>query len=267
MSDLVTVESADGTKLVAEVSGSGPPMVLVHGTTNDRGAWMFVQPLLAEHHQLWAYDRRGRGDSGDGPDYSFEREVDDVRALLAATGDDHPHLFGYSFGAICALETARLEPGLASLTIYEPPLHGNRVAEAVRRTVELLHAGRPEEAALVFLPEVAGLSGDELAMARSMPPVWDRIVEVATATFERESKAIDSLVWDPDRYRSIQTPTLHITGELTEVPVYLAHDELVDAMPQAQHVVIAGQRHLALVGDPGTVADAVVQFARGITQR
>lgn len=262
MSDLVTIESTDGTKLVAEVSGSGPPMVLVHGTTNDRGAWMFVQPLLAEHHQLWAYDRRGRGDSGDAEDYSFEREVDDVRAVLAATGDDHPHLFGHSFGAICALEAARLEPGLASLTVYEPPLHGDRVADAARRTIDLLHAGRHEDAALVFLPEMAGLSEDEVAMVRSIPPVWTRIVDTAAATFERESKAIDSLVWDPDRYRSIKTPTLHVTGELTDVPVYLAHDELLAVMPHAEHAVIPGQRHVALSGDPGAIASAVVQFTR-----
>jgi pimeloyl-ACP methyl ester carboxylesterase len=41
-------------------------MVLVHGTANNRDAWMFVAPLLAEHYRVWCYDRRGRGESGDG---------------------------------------------------------------------------------------------------------------------------------------------------------------------------------------------------------
>lgn len=262
MTDRVSIESADGTELVATVSGSGPAMVLVHGTTNNKDAWMFVQPQLAEHHRVWAYDRRGRGESGDAAEYSLEREVNDVRAVLAATGDDRPHLVGHSFGAICALEAARVEPALATLSLYEPPLHGHRAAGAVRRTIELIRAGKPDDAALVFLPEVAGLSEDELAMVRSIPEVWSRIVQTAADTFEREAQIVNSLPWDAERYRSIDVPTLHITGGLTDLPAYLTHDELLAGIPHAEHAVIENQRHLALVGDPQAFAAAVLRFSR-----
>lgn len=264
MPDDVAIESADGTMLSVTVMGDGPPMVLVHGTTNDKSAWAFVQPLLAEHHRVWAYDRRGRGGSGDGEAHSLEHEVDDLRAVLAAAGE-RPHLVGHSFGAILALEAARFEPALASLTIYEPPLHGDRDLGAADRAVELLRAGRHEEAALIFLPKLAGLSEDEIEMVRSMPDVWNRIVEVAAATFERESAVVNSLPWDPDRYRSIEAPTLHVTGELTDLPVQVTHEEVLVAMPKAEHAIIEGQRHLALVGAPEAFSEAVLRFTRAHT--
>lgn len=260
MSETITVESADGTPLAARVSGSGPAMVLVHGTTNDKDAWAFVEPILAERHRVWAFDRRGRGESGDGEDYSLEREADDVRVVLAATGDDRPHLVGHSFGAICSLEAASAGPDLASLTIYEPPLFGERVAASVRRTIELLHEGKPEDAALVFLPEVAGLASEELDMVRSMPDVWNRIVQVAEATFEREAGVVDAVSGRAERYAGVEAPILHVTGGLTDHAVYPTHDELVAAGIAAEHATIDGQRHLALVGAPDAFAEAVLSF-------
>ena len=260
MSETVTIESTDGTPLVAKVSGSGPAMVLVHGTTNDKDAWAFVEPMLAEHHRVWALDRRGRGESGDAAAYSLDREADDVRAVLAATGDDRPHLVGHSFGAICSLEAALHGQELASLTIYEPPLFGERVTASVRRTIELLHKGRAEDAALVFLPEVAGLAPEELTMVRSMPDAWDRIVRVATDTFEREAEVVDAVSGQAARYATIDAPLLHVTGGLTDHAVYPTHDELTRAGLTADHATIDGQRHLALVGAPDAFAEVVLAF-------
>src|SRR5687768_6959507 len=98
----VQVLSADGTQLAAEVSGEGSPLVLVHGTGADRSEWMQLPELLAKAHTVWSYDRRGRGESDDGPSWDLSLEVDDVKAVLAAVGEP-AHLLGHSFGAVCAL--------------------------------------------------------------------------------------------------------------------------------------------------------------------
>ncbi|MEA5387864.1 alpha/beta fold hydrolase [Haloarculaceae archaeon H-GB11] len=61
-----TVTSADGTTIVYERHGEGPPVVLLHGGSGDRHLWDPLAARLAEEHTLVAADRRGRGDSGDG---------------------------------------------------------------------------------------------------------------------------------------------------------------------------------------------------------
>jgi len=84
-----TITSADGTNLAARRSGHGSPMVLVHGANGDLDTFALIEGLLAERHSVWVYSRRGRGGSGDGPDYALEREVEDLLAVAAAAGD-HP---------------------------------------------------------------------------------------------------------------------------------------------------------------------------------
>src|SRR5262245_50334953 len=100
-----TVTSADGTKLAVRRSGQGSPIVLVHGTNGDLDTFALVEGLLAERHSVWVYSRRGRGGSGDGPDYSLQREVDDVLAVVAAAGGN-AHLLGHSGGALYCLFAA-----------------------------------------------------------------------------------------------------------------------------------------------------------------
>src|ERR671918_1415171 len=94
-----TITSADGTTLAARWSGSGSPLVLVHGAIGDLDTFALIEGLLAERHSVWVYSRRGRGGSGDSPDYSLQREVDDVLAVVAAAGYGGRPL-GHSWGAL-----------------------------------------------------------------------------------------------------------------------------------------------------------------------
>src|SRR5680860_779516 len=86
--DLLHVESHDGTRIAAHVDGAGPPLLLVHGATADHSTtWRFVGPMFEQRFTVYRMDRRGRGESGDGDDYSIEREFEDVAALVDAIGD------------------------------------------------------------------------------------------------------------------------------------------------------------------------------------
>ena len=82
--------SADGTLIAGfrSAPSAGAPLVLVHGAAADHTTWRVVGPLLAARHEVWAIDRRGRGASGDGPDYDVEREFEDVAAVTDALAGD-----------------------------------------------------------------------------------------------------------------------------------------------------------------------------------
>lgn len=68
-----TVTSADGTQIAYERTGSGPPLVFVHGTTADHTRWDPIRPAFEEHFTVYAIDRRGRGESGDAAEYALDR--------------------------------------------------------------------------------------------------------------------------------------------------------------------------------------------------
>ncbi|WP_157533201.1 alpha/beta fold hydrolase [Haloferax profundi] len=63
-----TVRSADGTEIAFHRSGSGSPIVMVHGTVSDHRVWnaMEIQSPLEEQFTVYAMDRRGHGESGNG---------------------------------------------------------------------------------------------------------------------------------------------------------------------------------------------------------
>jgi pimeloyl-ACP methyl ester carboxylesterase len=256
--EITKVVSVDGISLAARVTGSGPPMVLVHGSTASKDGWALVEPILAERHTVWALDRRGRGQSGDAATHSLALEVEDVRSVVAAAGAG-THLVGHSYGAYCSLEAARLLGDLASLVIYEPPVHIERRAEPVRRAIGLLDAGDDEGALLVFLREVAGLSDDEVAVRRSNPEIWSRVVS-AVPTCRREMAALASRPWDATRYASVDVPVLYLYGSSTDCPAYISIEEVEQAIPHAMHTALEGQRHIGFATDPEGFAAAVLEF-------
>ena len=105
------VASPDGA-LIAVFSGGlmdapGPPILLVHGTTADHRTWRVVAPQLATRHAIHAIDRRGRGDSTDGPGgYSVERELEDLAAVAEGVERDAGgpvDVIGHSLGGRIAL--------------------------------------------------------------------------------------------------------------------------------------------------------------------
>jgi hypothetical protein len=71
------INSRDGTALVFDRIGDGPPLVLVgDGPTNRSGQRPLAQ-LLASRFTVLNYDRLGRGESGNTPTYAVDREVED----------------------------------------------------------------------------------------------------------------------------------------------------------------------------------------------
>lgn len=152
--------SKDGTSIAFDQSGHGPAIILVAGATATRLAETSLASALAPHFTVFAYDRRGRGESGDTAPYAVEREVEDLEALINEAGGS-AFVFGHSSGAVLTLEAARLLPTkITKLAVYEPPFmhHGtqelaNILPNARRRTLEGQDHGPADEVLVPALKE------------------------------------------------------------------------------------------------------------------
>jgi len=109
-------------QLAYDRTGSGPPLVLVHGIGSRRGVWKPVVPLLAAEREVLAVDLPGFGESPVLPD----GEKPTVQALARAVRDwwtelglERPHVAGNSLGGGIALELARMGAD-ASVTTLSP---------------------------------------------------------------------------------------------------------------------------------------------------
>jgi len=119
--------SADGTRIAFERSGAGPVLVLVDGAFCYRefGPARDVATAMRDAFTVVIYDRRGRGESGDTLPYAPEREFEDLRAVIDATGGD-AFVMGQSSGAGLAYRAAAAGVPMRRLIGYEAPWVGLR---------------------------------------------------------------------------------------------------------------------------------------------
>jgi pimeloyl-ACP methyl ester carboxylesterase len=80
------VVSRDGTTIAYERAGDGPPIVLLNGAFRDHTIFDFLVPELVPHCTTYVCDRRGRGESGDSPAYTVQREIEDLEAVIEEVG-------------------------------------------------------------------------------------------------------------------------------------------------------------------------------------
>jgi pimeloyl-ACP methyl ester carboxylesterase len=117
--------NADGVTLSGVESGSGPPIVLLHGlSATRRYVLMGSRALERSGHRTIAYDARGHGQSTAAPDpsaYGYEHLTADLEAVLDALGVERALIAGASMGAHTAVRLALLRPArVAGLALITP---------------------------------------------------------------------------------------------------------------------------------------------------
>lgn len=259
-----TVTSHDGTPIVFDRSGEGPPVILVTGALATRAACASLVALLAPHFTVIAHDRRGRGDSGDTPPYAVEREVEDIDALITVVGGA-AFVFGHSSGAALALEAARLLPTkIARLALYEPPfiVDDSRPPlprDYVAQMTERVAAGRRGDAVEYFMTAAVAVPDDMVAQMRS-DPMWPTMEAVAHTLPYDGAIMGDTMFGQPlpaARWAIVTLPTLVLDGGASPTWQRNGVQTLVAALPNAEQRTLAGQGHGA---DPDVLAPVLAEF-------
>ena len=248
------VVSKDGTAIAFERIGNGPALILVDGALCHRemGPGRPLAKLLAPHFTVFAYDRRGRGQSGDTPPYSVTREIEDLEAVLHEAGGA-VYVFGVSSGAALALEAARQLRGIRKLALFEAPF----IVDDSRRPIsaewarirESIAAGRPSDAVTIFMKAV-GAPAIFVALMRLMP-VWSRLKAVAhTLPYDaaivqdnQQGKPLPAGRWD-----SVTVPTLVLDGGKSPTWMRHAMRALSQVLPNAEYRTLEGQTHMVKAG-------------------
>lgn len=107
---MAAVEVCPGVAIAHERSGSGPPLVLVHGITESRRSWDPLVPLLAEHFDVVSVDLRGHGESTKTAPFDVGTLAADITELTALLRLDRPLLIGHSLGGVVSAMAAAVDP-------------------------------------------------------------------------------------------------------------------------------------------------------------
>ena len=262
-----SLTSFDGTAVAYRRTGSGRPVVMVHGSGGGTHSWQPVATLLGDRFELWLPARRGYEPSGPGRvPKRFADEVGDLRALTDRIGGP-VDLVGMSYGATVALHAAAAGLPVRSLVLWEPPLYAageqltpvreefeELTARGERRKADRLLAERVARvpSALLDLMDGAAEDGDGDGGADGPSgdaPGWTR---------DLESMAADSV--DVERWSSVTVPTLLMRGADTWQPMPDTLDRLAAALPRVTLTAFPGQTHFAPSLVPDAVAEKIADF-------
>jgi pimeloyl-ACP methyl ester carboxylesterase len=258
---LITLNRPDSHVTAECRPGEGAPLLLVPGVMADAATWRPVVDAIDLPNPVVTVNRRGRSPSGPlGCDYGVGVEVDDLRHLIASTGE-RVHLFGWSYGALIALEAAVNHDQILSLTAYEPvarpfgtqalaPLRAAAAHHDLDRVVELVNT------------LVSGFSAEYVSELR-LDPVWPVLRSLARPLAE-ELSAINDYEPALRRYRELSMPVTLLLGELNDgsAPYGTAFASFAQALPQATVITLQGQGHLAHAQAPAQLG-RVISMAVG----
>lgn len=254
------VTSRDGTRIGFERSGSGPPLVLIHGTSADRTRWSPVLAAFAQRFTVYAVDRRGRGLSEDAPQYAIEREYEDIAAVIDSIGSS-ADVVGHSYGALCTMEAALLTSNVRRLVLYEPVFRTDQSplyeAGQRERLEAMLADGDREQALVSFLRDIVGVPVADLEAMRSAPAWASRLA--AAHTIPREFVDGD-YVLDPARFAGLTIPVLLLAGADSSPEFKAATREAHAALTNSRLVAMEGQGHVAISTAPDLFARRVIEF-------
>jgi pimeloyl-ACP methyl ester carboxylesterase len=236
-----TVSSAEGVTIAFERGGSGPALVIINGALSAKESGAALAPLLEDAFTVYRYDRRGRGESSDSGAYAPELEVQDLAAVLRATGEV-PWVFGQSSGGALALEAAATGVAMSGLVVHEPPyVPGPGTApETADQLADLVARGHRDEAVERFLRST-GIPDAMLAQMRASP-AWRPLLALAH-TMPYDVRLLNEGRVPVERLRQIPCPVLATAGTLSAAWALDAVRAVAAAVPQGEYRTLEGQAH------------------------
>ncbi|WP_166908814.1 alpha/beta fold hydrolase [Mycobacterium sp. DL440] len=255
----------DGTDLALETTGTGPPVVFVHGSNGGLDSWADVAQRVTGF-QVVRYARRNHPPSAVGASpNSFAVEAADLKCVLRSVTDASgagAHIVGGSYGATVALHAALADTDhIASLALFEPPLllSGAHLLPVLERYRRLCTEARYADAVALFAREVACVPS-ELVEAASFEPESEEIGRITTLSAGADLEAMAHDGRDVDRWGAITVPVLLMQGGLSWPPLPEGMERLAAVLRRARRVVWPDQSHFATAVVPDRVAEALQDF-------
>jgi pimeloyl-ACP methyl ester carboxylesterase len=261
------VTTTDGVTIVGTVHGQGPPLVFLQGIIGDCDLdWKALLPHLTGRFTCHLPSMRGRGRSGDHPDLSLGRVIDDFVVYVDSIGEP-TGLVGWSGGANWALAVAAQSDAVDAVALFEPVANSlmdeqeqAALGEAVARAGELADAGNPTAAMRAFA--AYPFAHEDIAVAEAAGyfetagPYVPNLLDV----FRQFRKYEGLLPDEPAVLGAISAPVLVLHGSATKPFLIASARHVAGHVPNAWVQEIPGAGHAAPLTHPEALAEALTEF-------
>ena len=237
-------------------SGSGEPLILIHGGESNRLQFLSILPHLGNGVRAIAYDQRDSGLTINGEEtYSITDLAHDLALFIEGLGLECAHVLGTSFGGMVAMQAALEHPERISSVILvatapSTSVLGQRAGEIAKMSPE-----DRREAMIDGLYTPAGRVADPDLVERGRRVLVERTSEQMS---RRMASVRDHNV--VDRLPMMTTRTLVLHGTDDPLAPFSGAELMAEAIPGAAMRAVEGARHGVASEFPAEVAAIVREF-------
>ncbi|MCS5714527.1 alpha/beta hydrolase [Herbiconiux sp. CPCC 205716] len=267
MTEFTRTSTGDTVAFDRYADGSGPAVVFIAGAgpfrAGDAVTTETARLAAADGLTTLVFDRLGRGESVADGVVDLDRELEAVRAAIAAASgseEGRAVLVGHSSGCSIALAAAVRGLPVSGLVLWEAPLSETAAdtAEWSDGFEELLDAGEDERAKEHYMRDMP----PEFLAGAKASPAWPAIVANArTERADGQSMKWANAALENGGFPEIDVPVLAVYGTETFPQMPIAAARIVGAIPGAREKTVAGAMHS---WQPAAMAAELVEFVRAL---
>jgi pimeloyl-ACP methyl ester carboxylesterase len=226
--------------------GEGKPLILLHGGGSCSDAWFNQVPVFMKQYYVITPDNRGQGRTTDSDaPLSYHLMAEDTIRLMDYLGIDSAYIVGWSTGGTIAID----------LAIHHPERVKALVAYGAIINPEGMQDSFIEWVRNVTVSEMIQTLGSECSSLSPDPEHLPIIIEKIRAMWLTGSYTAEELA-------SIKVPTLIIDGQTEELVRTNHAQEIADAIPHAELVILPNVGHFAVFDKPEEWNNAVLDFLK-----
>jgi len=264
---MATLQKYCGSKLFYRRSGSGTPVLLVHGSACTGGGWKGLVTELGEGFSYYTPDLAGYGQSS----CDYLKDVTSLRDEAEFIGSpvldfDEPfHLIGHSFGGAVALAVAMGWPGMVkTLTLYEPSAFFvlrdregedrkkfdviRRLADDMRQYVLEANEARAMAIFVDFWNGAGSWTGMTAEQQTALSKLSKRVVDNFRVAFAEKC--------NPAEFSKLRMPVTIIKGDASPAVALRTAEVVAEMIPHTRRVTVRNAGHMAPMNEPKLVASA-----------
>ncbi len=227
--------------------GEGKPLILLHGGFSCADAWFNQVPVFIKQYYVITPDYRGQGRTTDSDaPLSYDLMAEDIVRLMDYLGIDSAYIVGWSDGGTIAIDLTIHHPErVKALVAYGAKINPNGLTDSYHEWIRNVTVSEMKQR---FGSECSSLSPDPEHL-----PVFVEKLKTMWLTLPN---------FTSEELASIKVPTLIIGGQTDE---YIRPDhaqEIANAIPNAELIILPNEGHFAVIDKPEEWNNAVLDFLK-----
>jgi pimeloyl-ACP methyl ester carboxylesterase len=277
-----------GVSLYYEESGSGQPVVFVHGIPTDCRAWGGQVEQFSKERKMFAISRRYAAPNvreGNVSDSTIQNNAADLKGFIEKVAKGPVDLVGHSYGGFISAFLAAdhpdlvrnlvlVEPAISTLLVTDQSSNAQSLGLLLRMPSVALAARRFQTGSLKPSLKALDEGHAEMAVELNVDGVQDekgafrRLSEGARKMMIDNARTIAELRTTFPRFTAkeagrISSPTMVVNGQETAIWLRRIGELTARAVPKARRVTVPGARHFPHMENPDFFNSNVLSFLEG----